>query len=290
MKKSKKLLSVLLSLSIIFGAIGCKPDTQANTKKEIKTEQTTQTTQANAKKEVKIPKQNNNLTEEKVFAQLKKSVENLKSVTASYKVTVTKLDENGKETEAKNNVEVYSKVLYSSEKDKDKYTKISQMFDKTNIDGVKTQAFVDIKNNKIYLDNDGKGLKEYKGEELKPQTDSAYTPMIKSILLSKKLPKEKQFTFKETEKTYELTFKGKNNGDLLYMIDGLFGLGMELMNLDNVEMDVKYEISKTDFSVIKITHTLYQTIEGDKYKSIGVFELLGINDIKEIEEAKTIKK
>lgn len=289
MKKSKKLLSLLVSLSIIFGAIGCNPDTQANTKTQIKTEQKSQTEQTNSKKEVKIPKQNNNLTEEKVFEQLKKSVQNLKSVTASYKVTVSKLDENGKETGDKNNVDIYTKVLYSSEKDKDKYTKISQMFDKTNIDGVKSQAFVDIKNNKIYLDNDGKGLKEYKGKDLTPQTESAYTPMIKSILLSKTLPKEKQFKFIETEKTYELTFKGKNNGDLLYMIDGLFGLGMELMNLDNVEMDVKYEISKADFSVIKITHTLYQTVEGEKYKSIGIFELLGINDIKSIEEAKNIK-
>lgn len=277
--KSKKLLSLLLSLTIIFAAVGCNPDTQAKPKTSIQ----------QVEKEVKIPKQNNNLKQEQVFEKLKKSIENINSVTANYKIKVTKLDKDNKPVQDTNNIEIFSKILYSKEKDENKFNKISAMYDKSNIDGIKKQAYVDMKNNKIYLNDDGKGFKLYTGKDLKPQTESSYIPMVRAVILTSTLSKEKQLKFEEKEKTYELTFKGKNNGDLFYMIDGLFGIGMELMKLDEVNIDVKYEIRKTDFAIVKVTHTAVQKVEGDNYKTIGEFELLGLNDINKIEEAKNIK-
>ncbi|EHL14356.1 hypothetical protein HMPREF9629_02207 [Peptoanaerobacter stomatis] len=280
--KNKKILAILLSLGMMFNSTACNATTKTSTG------QTKTTVTQQKQEEVKIPKENNKLTEQQVFDKLKKSLENLKSVTANYKVKVSQLDSAGKETGKGNNVDITSKIIYSDKKDKDGFKTVAKMYDETNIDGVKTKAYVDMIKNKIYLDSDQKGLKEYTGQDMKPQTESSYIGMVKAFSLSTNLSQDKRFKMTETDTTYDFTYKGKN-GDLFYMVDGLFGLGIELNKLDDVEVNLTYKISKKDFSIIEVTHEVKQTVDNINYKSIGQFKLLSINDIKEIEEAKDLK-
>ena len=149
--KRKKLLTLLLSTSLIFSSVGCT-STQAKTSSST----SNKTTQS-------IAKQNNNLTEKQVLEKFKKSVENLKSVTANYKITVNEVDKNNKvkQNGTKIQYDILSKVIYSG-KDKDNYPIIEQIYDKSTqvVDGKKTQtsSYVNQKTKKAYYDADGSVL------------------------------------------------------------------------------------------------------------------------------------
>lgn len=284
--KRKKLLTLLLSTSLIFSSVGCT-STQAKTSSST----SNKTTQG-------IAKQNNNLTEKQVLEKFKKSVENLKSVTANYKITVNEVDKNNKvkQNGTKIQYDILSKVIYSG-KDKDNYPIIEQIYDKSTqvVDGKKTQtsSYVNQKTKKAYYDADGKGLKEYKGKELKTETESNYATVAKMFLFTKtsadfvKYPKA-QLQMSETATTYDFKFKGKN-APLLYAIDGLFGLAIDIQALEKIDIDVTYKISKKDFSIVEVTHSLLQTSKDKKYQSTGKYTVTSVNNIKVIDEAKNLK-
>lgn len=281
--KSKKITALALSLAVAFTTVACSNSTASSTKSSNIT-----IAQELEKLEVKdIKKENKGLSEKQVFENIKKSLDNTKSVSAKYEVKVSEIDKENKE-KTLTNIQINSKIIYSDKKDKEGLKEISKMYDSTNIDKEKHESYIDIDKNKIYLNQDGKGLKEYKQQEMKIQTESSYMQMAKMFLLSANLKADKKMTMTETDKTYDFKFTGKN-GDLFYLLDGLFNIGIDLNNLDKAEISITYKISKKDFSIIEVIHEAKQSYDNKNYLSTGKFELVSLNDIKEIEEAKNIK-
>lgn len=283
--KSKKILTVLCSAILLFNTVGCTSIQAKNTNTK------TMTTQ-------NIAKANNNLSEKQVIANFQKSLKNTKSISANYKINVREIDKDNKEVKGGTSAkyDITSKIIYAGvDKDnapaiKEMYTKLSQVVDgKTE----KSISYVNLATKKAYLDQDGKGLKEFKGTQLQTQTESQYVNVGKQFLLTKlseyflKNP-DKQLKMTESKETYDFTFSGKN-GELLYALDGLFGLGIDAMNLDKVDIDLTYKISKKDFTIKKVIHVLKQTSDGKMYKSMGEYTVTGANELKAIDEAKNIK-
>lgn len=243
-----------------------------------------------------IPKANNNLSEKQVLEKIKQSVEKVSSVTAKYDIKVSEVDSNNKEKTQVAKIDLLSKIIYSG-KDKNSFPMVQQMYDESisTMQGKTetTKSYVNLKTNKAYYDEDGKGLKEYKGTQLKTETESNYVKVVEMLLFTKTAShlvsnKDGSLTMTENKETYDFTFKGKN-GELFYALDGLFGIGINIQKLDEVEVDLTYKISKKDFSLVEVTHKAIQSSDNKKYSSIGKFTLTSINDIKQIKEVEGLK-
>ena len=156
-----------------------------------------------------------------------------------------------------------------------------------------TKSYVNLKTNKAYYDSDGKGLKEYKGTQLKTETESNYSKVVEMLLFTKTAAhlvsnENGHLTMTENKDTYDFSFKGKN-GDLFYALDGLFGIGIDTQHLEKIDIDLTYKISKKDFSLVEVTHKAVQDSDNKKYSSTGKFTITSINDIKQIKEAEGLK-
>lgn len=282
--KKNKVLAVFLSTLLMISTTACastQVDSQGNNNKAA-----VQT----------IPKANNNLSEKQVLEKIKQSVEKVSSVTAKYDIKVSEVDSDNKEKAQVAKIDLISKIIYSG-KDKNNFPQVQQMYDESTstMKGKTetTKSYVNLKTNKAYYDDNGKGLKEYKGTQLKTETESNYSKVVEMLLFTKTAPhlisnKNGNLTMTENKETYDFTFKGKN-GDLFYALDGLFGIGINIQKLEDVEVDLTYKISKKDFSLLEVTHKAVQTSDNKKYNSIGKFTVTSINDIKEIKEAEGLK-
>lgn len=282
--KKNKILAVFLSTLIVISTTACA-STQVNSQKSNKKTAV-----------VTIPKANNNLSEKQVLEKIKQSVEKVTSVTSNYDIRVSEVDTNNKEKKQVAKIDILSKIIYSG-KDKNNFPQVQQMYDESTstINGKtnSTKSYVNLKTKKAYFDSDGKGLQEYKGTELKSETESSYTKVVEMLLFAKTathLVSNENGTLKmtETKDTYDFTFKGKN-GDLFYALDGLFGIGIDTQHLEKVEIDLTYKISKKDFSLAEVTHKAVQTSDNKKYSSVGKFTITSINDLKQIKEAQGLK-
>ena len=171
--KKNKILAVFLSTLIIISTTACA-STQVNSQKSNK--KTTVVT---------IPKANNNLSEKQVLEKIKQSVEKVTSVTSNYDIRVSEVDTNNKEKTQVAKIDILSKIIYSG-KDKNNFPQIQQMYDESTstINGKtnSTKSYVNLKTKKAYFDSDGKGLQEYKGTELKSETESSYTKVVEMLL------------------------------------------------------------------------------------------------------------
>ena len=274
--KKNKVAAIFLSTLLMISSTACA-STQVNSQNSSKNT-AVQT----------IPKENNNLSEKQVLEKIKQSVEKVSSVTAKYNIKVSEVDSNIKEKKQVAKIDILSKIIYSG-KDKNNFPQVQQMYDEsTSIINGKTnttKSYVNLKTNKSYYDSDGKGLKEYKGTQLKTETESNYSKVVEMLLFTKTAA---HLVSNENKDTYDFSFKGKN-GDLFYALDGLFGIGIDTQHLEKIDIDLTYKISKKDFSLVEVTHKAVQDSDNKKYSSTGKFTITSINDIKQIKEAEGLK-
>ena len=159
--KKNKVAAIFLSTLLMISSTACA-STQVNSQNSSKNT-AVQT----------IFKENNNLSEKQVLEKIKQSVEKVSSVTAKYDIKVSEVDSNIKEKKQVAKIDILSKIIYSG-KDKNNFPQVQQMYDEsTSIINGKTdttKSYVNLKTNKAYYDSNGKGLKEYKGTQLKTET------------------------------------------------------------------------------------------------------------------------
>lgn len=282
--KKNKVIAVFLSTLLMISSTACA-STQVNSQN------------TNKKTAVQtIPKANNNLSEKQVLEKIKQSVEKVSSVTAKYDIKVSEIDSNNKEKSQVAKIDILSKIIYSG-KDKNNFPQVQQMYDESTSEmkgkTETSKSYVNLKTNKAYFDSDGKGLKEYKGTQLKTETESNYSKVVEMLLFTKTAAhlvsnENGHLTMTENKDTYDFSFKGKN-GDLFYALDGLFGIGIDTQHLEKIDIDLTYKISKKDFSLVEVIHKAVQDSDNKKYSSVGKFTITSINDIKQIKEAEGLK-
>lgn len=307
MKKFRKILTIALSLTMMLGVPACtdaqKSTTATNTQKAVvmvDDKAGVSITNLNDK-EKKLVQANSKKDYITVTTNIKKALDTVKNISSTYDVEVSRIDSKGVLYGDKNIVKITNEIIYQAKKGEKGNLLIDKMYDSSNIDGVKSEDYLDMAKNKFFIkqEND-KEFKQYvepkktdknakEGENaLQVNTESSYIEAVRAFLFAaeKAIPNKNQpyFTFKETPTTYDFTFQGQSN-QLVFMIDGLFGLGMNGLALGQVLdgekeaiADITYSFSKVDYSMIYVRHSLIQTAEGDNYKSTGKFILNSKDD------------
>lgn len=275
----KKITAVLLSLILTFNITGCS--SQATSTENMTPTQIVQTYGENSKEVNALNEKNSSLEKNKVLENVEKSLKDITSTDSDYTVLTENLDENGKTNGEGSKHDIKAKIIY------DEKGEISKVYNSLQFDGEDTitSSYVDLESKKAYYD-DGTGMKPYdvtEDSDLQVNNESEYKNTVKMMLLA-----SEHMNMSEDDDNYYLTFAGKN-GDLLYAIDGLFGLGINLLELEDVEIDINYTIRKADFAITDIVHKAKQEYQGDNYSSVGTFHLNAINTLEEIEEVKDLK-
>lgn len=277
----KKLVSTMLIFVLSFSMIAC--NSNADSTKDMNPIEIYQTYGESSKEVKELNKKNSKLTKEQVLKNVEDSMDEIKSLQGKYTIDVAKLKDGKRLEDESIKTNLLSKSIYSGEsEDKVNLTEIYAELDQqmNGENKVHNATYVNIEKNRGFFDN-GSGMKEYKiGDdgEMQVNNDSEYKNTVKMMIMASKF-----MDFSEDDDNYYLTFTGKN-GDLLYMIDGLFGLGIELMELDKIDIDVKYTIRKADFQVSEVYHKAVQNYKGEDFESIGTFKLDSINAFDTIEE------
>lgn len=278
----KKIVSILLITILSFSFASC--NSSAGTIENMSPVEIVKTYGEKSKEAKSLVKKNSKLDKEKVLKNVEETVKLIKSTSTSYDINVDKLDEKGEKVSGSTiKYAVNVKSIYNDENGE-----LQEIYNQVKIAGDEkiTGSYVNLPKNKTFI-NDGTGLKEItlkKDEGPQINNESEYKNTVKMMIMAAKF-----MNFSEDDNNYYLSFTGKN-GDLLYMIDGLFGLGTDVFNLDKVDMDVKYTIRKADFALTEVVHKVNQEYKGIKYKSEGKFKLENVNDFKEIEEVKGLIK
>lgn len=314
MKKNKKILSILLSMMMLISLPACTDAQKGNTsgagtKSMVVLDEKGGVKLSNlSEQDKKQIEKNSRMDYKQVITNIDKSVRNVKSISASYDVTVEPIEGKEKNAAHRNVIKITSEIKYKKGEDKDgkQAAVIDRMYDNMDMDSVKYEDYVDMTNNRIFLkENGSKEFKEYvppkeddksKNDDKKKkddstmdvQTESTYVNAVNAFLFAACKGDVKTgkpfFTMQETDTTYDFVFKGENDA-FVFMIDGLFGLGMNGLAIgkatpgtEESKADIRYSFSKTDYSMVAVRHTLIQESQGTTYKSEGLFKLTSKDD------------
>lgn len=281
---AKKALAGALSLTMAVSGTGCSSS-------DIVSENSLSiTSSVNYEDESikKLSKENSGLTIEELSKKIEQQLKNVKTVKVTYSIDSNIKDNASGET-VNEQYKVMGKTVYGS-------NNIKEIYNELNEDGKTSfKSYVDLDKKLAYMDIDGNGLKEIefpknddnsnssKNSDMAVETDSDYKVTVKMMLKGAKM-----MNLTEDENFYYLNFKGKN-GDLLYMIDGLFGLSVDILALKDVDMDVSYKIRKADFMLVEVNHKTLENYDSKTYDRRGIMVLDEYNSFDVIDEVSKTK-
>lgn len=270
-KTMNKILSILVVFIILFSSVGCTTsDAGVSTNLQVVSK-----TNLKNKSIKKKAKEHSNLDKKAIATKMKKQLNEIHSTQVLYNIS--------SQVEKENPVdyETMAKVIY----DKKDPQKIKEIYNQTKVGEQITSSMVYMDKKRGFV-NEGKGFEEIiidKNSNMEINTDSEYKKTVEMMIFAMD-----SLDLKEDKNYYYLSFAGKN-GDLMYKLDGLFGLGINLMELDKIDFKADYTIRKADMILVSAVHESKELYENENYTFVGKMYLDSYNTFDKIDEAKDIK-